>query len=165
VDIPILPNEHLYYKDKCITGYDPDLIYIYGCYDHIHHWFQQSADLLSVLGFCVLSFIKVCFLCILRYEIKEMIQKIKVLKGMTEIPAVPVHDLEAYLPRPSVQQDSNTTLLTNIATQSNYRTGCTSEKHHHFHHHLTTGNVRLNAVTNGNNNDLSLSQSKKHSVV
>lgn len=162
----ILPNEHLSIKHKCVTDY--------GCYDHIHHWLQHSADLLSVLGFCVISFIKICFLCILRYEIKEMIQKIKVLKGMAETPPVPVHDLEVYLPRPSVQQDSTQTLLSNTAPQSTYRTGCTSDKHYHIlHHHIiptansgnTANNARMSAIINGNNNDLCSGQSKKHSIV
>jgi hypothetical protein len=56
----------------------------------------------------VITFLKMCFAFILRYEIKEMIQKIRVLKGNTAAtPATPLHELEAYLPRPSVQQESS----------------------------------------------------------
>ena len=144
----------------------PDLVYIYGCYDHIHHWLQHSADLLSILGFCVISFIKVCFLAILKYEIKEMIQKIKVLEGAADLAAVPVQDLEAYLPRPSVvQTDASQSLLASAGPQSNYRTDKPCFHHHrlitivcwcwqcpskHSHHH---------------NNDLMQSQSKKQSLV
>jgi hypothetical protein len=43
-------------------------------------WIRQTADILFVLGYCVIAFLKLCFLGILRYEIKEMIQKIKLLQ-------------------------------------------------------------------------------------
>lgn len=46
-------------------------------------WIRRSADVLFVLGYCVISFLKLCFLGILRYEIREMIQKIKILHGDT----------------------------------------------------------------------------------
>lgn len=52
-----------------------------GCARLIHDWMQRCADVLFVLGYCVIAFLKLCFLGILRYEIKEMIQKIKILTG------------------------------------------------------------------------------------
>lgn len=43
-------------------------------------WMRHTADILFVIGYCVIAFLKLCFLGILRYEIKEMIQKIKLLQ-------------------------------------------------------------------------------------
>ncbi|XP_011505539.1 PREDICTED: uncharacterized protein LOC105368258 [Ceratosolen solmsi marchali] len=51
-----------------------------GCEEQLVHWLRKTADLLFVLGFCVIAFTKLCFLGILRYEIREMIQKIRLLK-------------------------------------------------------------------------------------
>ncbi|XP_070491428.1 uncharacterized protein [Chironomus tepperi] len=51
-----------------------------GCIDVLIQWLRQTADILFVLGYCVIAFLKLCFLGILRYEIKEMIQKIKLLQ-------------------------------------------------------------------------------------
>uniref|UniRef100_A0A182MAK1 Tetraspanin n=1 Tax=Anopheles culicifacies TaxID=139723 RepID=A0A182MAK1_9DIPT len=51
-----------------------------GCADRIVSWLRHTADILFVLGYCVIAFLKLCFLGILRYEIKEMIQKIKLLQ-------------------------------------------------------------------------------------
>lgn len=51
-----------------------------GCTDRIVSWLRHTADILFVLGYCVIAFLKLCFLGILRYEIKEMIQKIKLLQ-------------------------------------------------------------------------------------
>ena len=51
-----------------------------GCVDNLAAWLRHTADILFVLGYCVISFLKLCFLGILRYEIKEMIQKIKLLQ-------------------------------------------------------------------------------------
>lgn len=51
-----------------------------GCMDALIQWLRQTADILFVLGYCVIAFLKLCFLGILRYEIKEMIQKIKLLQ-------------------------------------------------------------------------------------
>lgn len=170
-----LPEEHLPIRDRCVESYDPELIYVFGCYDTVLEWLSQCASILLVLGFCVISFIKLCFLCILRYEIKEMIQKIKVLKGMEDTSNLPVHDLEAYLPRPSVQQDSTSqTLLTTQTTQSNYKSGCTTDKiaHcHHVHHHHLFGHAVSRGSTNGNNNETAclsnrdITLAKKHSIV
>lgn len=96
--------------DRCAESYSPDTINVYGCYDSISKWFQRTIETLSVIGFCVITFLKLCFAFILRYEIKEMIQKIQMLKGEASmtgcIPAAPLHELEAYLPRASIQQDT-----------------------------------------------------------
>lgn len=56
-------------------------IYQQGCIDKMIAWLKNSADILFVLGYCVLAFLKLSFLGILRYEIKEMIQKIKLLQA------------------------------------------------------------------------------------
>lgn len=52
-----------------------------GCTDRIVTWLKNTADILFVLGYCVIAFLKLCFLGILRYEIREMIQKIKLLQN------------------------------------------------------------------------------------
>ncbi|XP_033232224.1 uncharacterized protein LOC117183134 [Belonocnema kinseyi] len=54
--------------------------YAKGCEEYLMDWLRKTADLLFVLGFCVIAFTKLCFLGILRYEIREMIQKIKLLR-------------------------------------------------------------------------------------
>ncbi|KAG9509420.1 hypothetical protein GZH46_02061 [Fragariocoptes setiger] len=84
------------------SSYDQSqLIYTRGCYVPIIIWLRSSANILAVVGFCVLSFLKLCSICLLRYEIREMIRKIKTLKGLaSEYNAIA--DLEQYLPRPSV---------------------------------------------------------------
>uniref|UniRef100_A0A1W7R9G0 Tetraspanin-1 n=1 Tax=Hadrurus spadix TaxID=141984 RepID=A0A1W7R9G0_9SCOR len=69
---------------SCAESYRDDYIYQQGCYLSVHRWLQHNADMLSVLGFCVIAFLKLCFLGILRYEIKEMIQKIRILKDMDD---------------------------------------------------------------------------------
>ncbi|XP_015114277.1 uncharacterized protein LOC107039265 [Diachasma alloeum] len=51
-----------------------------GCEEFLMQWLRKTADLLFVLGFCVIAFAKLCFLGILRYEIREMIQKIRLLR-------------------------------------------------------------------------------------
>lgn len=51
-----------------------------GCEETLVRWLRKTADLLFVLGFCVIAFAKLCFLGILRYEIREMIQKIRMLR-------------------------------------------------------------------------------------
>lgn len=54
--------------------------YVRGCEETLVRWLRKTADLLFVLGFCVIAFAKLCFLGILRYEIREMIQKIRMLR-------------------------------------------------------------------------------------
>lgn len=48
--------------------------------DRLATWLRNTADILFVIGYCVIAFLKLSFLGILRYEIKEMIQKIKLLQ-------------------------------------------------------------------------------------
>jgi hypothetical protein len=76
-----------------------------GCEEHLMTWLKKTADLLFVLGFCVIAFTKLCFLGILRYEIREMIQKIRLLK---EPPPPTVPFVQSFCtglpPPPSSQQ-------------------------------------------------------------
>ncbi|XP_063633582.1 uncharacterized protein LOC134804465 [Cydia splendana] len=51
------------------------------CADRLQNWTRRTADALFVLGYCVIAFLKLCFLGILRYEIKEMIQKIRLIRS------------------------------------------------------------------------------------
>ncbi|KAG8185114.1 hypothetical protein JTE90_014589 [Oedothorax gibbosus] len=74
---------------SCVeTDRDEGLIHASGCYEPVHRWLQHAADTLCVTGFCVIAFLKLCFLGILRYEIREMIQKIKVLRDMNDSPGL-----------------------------------------------------------------------------
>lgn len=70
-----------------------------GCSDVLILWIRNTADILFVLGYCVIAFLKLCFLGILRYEIKEMIQKIKLLQ--TEMAQA---ILNAEMGEPQLQQ-------------------------------------------------------------
>ena len=54
-----------------------------GCAEPLKAWINSSGDILFVIGFCVIAFLKVTFLGILHYEIKEMIQKIKMIHKET----------------------------------------------------------------------------------
>ncbi|XP_011311469.1 uncharacterized protein [Fopius arisanus] len=68
-----------------VGGNDNDTVGCYqpfanGCEEYLMQWLRKTADLLFVLGFCVIAFAKLCFLGILRYEIREMIQKIRLLR-------------------------------------------------------------------------------------
>lgn len=158
-------DEHLYHK---------------GCYEALYLWFQSSVDLLSVTGFCVNTFVKMCFLCLLRYEIREMIDKIKVIKGENGKSSsaaggggsisgaghmLPFQDLEAYLPRPSMQQDT--------IYGSSYRANTVTEKCHCRIGVGASGGTNLATSTfSGSRMILSTStanlsgcQSKKHSLV
>jgi len=51
-----------------------------GCEQKLRKWLTDGAHILGVLGYCVIAFLKVCFLGILRYEIREMIQKIRMIQ-------------------------------------------------------------------------------------
>lgn len=51
-----------------------------GCGEFVLSWLHRTGDTLFVLGYCVLAFLKLCFLGILRYELREMVQKIKILQ-------------------------------------------------------------------------------------
>lgn len=57
------------------------LPYYKGCAVHVIKWYRDSTETLMIFGFCVITFIKLCFVGILRFEIQEMIQKIKILQG------------------------------------------------------------------------------------
>lgn len=57
-----------------------------GCDERLLAYLRGTASLLAILGYCVLAFLKLCFLGILRYEIREMIQKIRILKAELELP-------------------------------------------------------------------------------
>jgi len=48
------------------------------CAKPLGEWLSTSADALFVIGLCVIGFLKLTFLGLLRFEIREMIQKIKV---------------------------------------------------------------------------------------
>lgn len=63
-----------------------------GCVGKLANWLESSATILFVLGYCVIAFLKLCFLGILRYEIREMIQKIKLLQ--TEMASTLCSDTE-----------------------------------------------------------------------
>ncbi|KAL2744177.1 CD63 antigen [Vespula maculifrons] len=54
--------------------------YSRGCDESLLRWLRETSDRLFVFGFCVVAFTKLCFLGILRYEIREMIQKIRMLR-------------------------------------------------------------------------------------
>ncbi|CAH1102447.1 unnamed protein product [Psylliodes chrysocephalus] len=59
-----------------------------GCDERLLAYLRSTASLLAILGYCVLAFLKMCFLGILRYEIREMIQKIRILRTELELPNV-----------------------------------------------------------------------------
>ncbi|CAH1175701.1 unnamed protein product [Phaedon cochleariae] len=59
-----------------------------GCDERLLAYLRATASLLAILGYCVLAFLKMCFLGILRYEIREMIQKIRILRSELELPNV-----------------------------------------------------------------------------
>ncbi|KAI1305208.1 Tetraspanin-14 [Halotydeus destructor] len=124
-------RRHTRHDFICTLTTAHEAIWQVGCYGPIMGWFQKSVDILSVIGFCVLSFLKVCFACILKYEIQEMIQKIQVLKGAeTDLKgATPLHELEAYLPRPSIANEGSTSLMgatgPGAAFSTSVASGCT----------------------------------------
>ncbi|XP_047106591.1 uncharacterized protein LOC124775804 [Schistocerca piceifrons] len=75
-----------------VTGAQPHY-HTTGCEARLLLWLRQSADILFVLGYCVIAFLKLCFLGILRYEIREMIQKIKILQGEMRPPPLLLTEL------------------------------------------------------------------------
>ncbi|KFB35391.1 hypothetical protein ZHAS_00002017 [Anopheles sinensis] len=85
---PVLPGGHISQRTnqpQALTATKPthtitQTTCCTGCADRIVSWLRHTADILFVLGYCVIAFLKLCFLGILRYEIKEMIQKIKLLQ-------------------------------------------------------------------------------------
>lgn len=67
-------------KDEIKTATVCRAIYQQGCFEKVASWLRNTADILFVVGYCVIAFLKFTFLGILRYEIKEMISKIKLLQ-------------------------------------------------------------------------------------
>lgn len=65
-----------------------------GCSEFVLNWLHRTGDILFVLGYCVLAFVKLCFVAILRYELREMVQKIKILQ--TEM-VQPMHEMTGIL--------------------------------------------------------------------
>ncbi|KAJ8951820.1 hypothetical protein NQ318_019793 [Aromia moschata] len=65
---------------------EPQRHYETGCEERLLAYLRATASLLAILGYCVLAFLKMCFLGILRYEIREMIQKIRILRAELQLP-------------------------------------------------------------------------------
>lgn len=86
-----------------------------GCAERIIAWLRHTADVMFVLGYCVIAFLKLCFLGILRYEIKEMIQKIKLLQ--TEMAGAILNGVECD--QQQVQQVSSVEIFETYLGQSN----------------------------------------------
>ncbi|XP_050304875.1 CD63 antigen-like [Anthonomus grandis grandis] len=63
-------------------------VHLSGCDERLLAYLRSTASLLAILGYCVLAFLKLCFLGILRYEIREMIQKIRILRAELELPNI-----------------------------------------------------------------------------
>jgi len=61
----------------------------HGCGVKLIQWVDQMSSLLFIFGFCVIGFIKLCFLVILRCEIHEMIQKINLIDNEVLPPPPP----------------------------------------------------------------------------
>ncbi|XP_022913650.1 23 kDa integral membrane protein-like [Onthophagus taurus] len=59
-----------------------------GCEERLVAYLRSTASILTILGYCVLAFLKLCFLGILRYEIREMIQKIRILRAEMDLTGV-----------------------------------------------------------------------------
>lgn len=71
-------NRHHHHSTPFTVGMEQHMD---GCGDKVLEWVEHSSDVLFVIGFCIIVFLKGCFIAILRYEIKEMIEKIKLLNG------------------------------------------------------------------------------------
>ncbi|XP_076371207.1 tetraspanin-11-like isoform X2 [Tachypleus tridentatus] len=95
--------ENAFLNHSCVESYRVSEVYQDGCYDEVQRWLQGSVDLLCVLGFCVITFLKVCFLGILRFEIREMIQKIRIIHELEG--SSPQLGMNFQLIRPSIQSD------------------------------------------------------------
>lgn len=67
-------SSDLDFLEPCLGPYNK------GCEDQLLLWLRKTADLLFILSFCVIAFTKLCFIGILRYEIREMIKKIQIMK-------------------------------------------------------------------------------------
>jgi hypothetical protein len=85
----LTPEEKLLYGDEpifmqgkwCTYSLGSDWHYHTGCMVPLAEWVKSGGDALFVIGLCVVAFVKFTFLSILRYEIKEMITKIKLMQN------------------------------------------------------------------------------------
>ncbi|KAL0281267.1 UNVERIFIED_CONTAM: hypothetical protein PYX00_002303 [Menopon gallinae] len=122
-----------------------------GCEVKLKKWLRDSAHVLGVLGYCVIAFLKLCFLGILRYEIKEMIQKIKMLQGELQPPILllsaetPNENPEINSPTsPHICNHLDNSILTSTSGkhQNPIESGMTQQNHRLFNNILTndTGN-------------------------
>ena len=98
----LTPEEKLLYGDEPIfmqgkwCTYSPlgsDWHYHTGCVVPLAAWVKSGGDALFVIGLCVVAFVKFTFLSILRYEIKEMIQKIKLMQNETQQVTMPYEQI------------------------------------------------------------------------
>lgn len=92
-----------------VYGMSETLHFSVGCEVKLKKWLRDSAHILGVLGYCVIAFLKLCFLGILKYEIREMIQKIKMLQGELQ---PPVLLLSTDSPNDNTEMNSPTSPLT-----------------------------------------------------
>jgi hypothetical protein len=116
------------YSVGTIYGEAETLHFSVGCEIKLKKWLRDSAHVLGVLGYCVLAFLKLCFLGILRYEIREMIQKIKMLQGELQ-PPILLFSAESPNENPEVNSPTsphnlcnhmdNTILMTNLSKNHN----------------------------------------------
>ncbi|XP_044729782.1 uncharacterized protein LOC123293132 [Chrysoperla carnea] len=89
-----------------------------GCEDRLRTYLRHTSETLFLIGYCVIAFVKVCFIGILRYEIREMIQKIKLLKAeMESRPSIASIDLGSS-PNIGTTSPSHTVLLSSAGTQN-----------------------------------------------
>lgn len=99
-------------------------------------WMRHTADILFVLGYCVIAFLKLCFLGILRYEIKEMIQKIKLLQ--TEMAQA---ILNAEMGDQSLQQVRQMTAASgiNLTSETDFNSNSPTDADKRQHSHAGRG--------------------------
>lgn len=138
-----------------------------GCEEHLLTWLRQSADTLFVLGYCVVAFIKLTFLGILRYEIREMIQKIKVLQ--TERADLAAAELALTAGSPTISVNTPLHHMNHLGppdrapllqrcSECNPAVLCsppvlTKLGNHHHHHSLGNGPTSLLTSNDGNDSD------------
>jgi hypothetical protein len=84
---------HLLHIGNCqlrspITRYSSDhrarWHYHAGCGASLRRWLNRSADALFVIGLCVIAFLKLTFLGLMRFEMREMMDKIRILRREKE---------------------------------------------------------------------------------
>ncbi|XP_018320536.1 CD63 antigen-like [Agrilus planipennis] len=99
--------EHAVNASKCIRAHSA------GCDERLLDYLHDTASVLAILGYCVMAFLKLCFLGILRYEIREMIQKIRLLRAELELP----NNLNGTLPAHLCASDSERESLLQTKTE------------------------------------------------